>query len=133
MFVKQAGTNSAIHFPIQRGERRGDRHEQAARQTQLTEEDFKRRHTKYRFSPSEQIERSVDGVAQHFPGCRKESPYGEVGWGAACWRDDFQIEAGKRATATVIRNQVARLVGLVKETNLRSRFGFVESIEGLRR
>ena len=86
-----------LQSAIQRGERRGERHEQAARQSQLTEEDFKRLHTKYRLSLSDQIERAVDGVAQNFPGFRKETLYGEVGWGAACWRDDFQIESGKRS------------------------------------
>jgi hypothetical protein len=36
-------------------------------------------------------------VAQYFPGFRTEMLYGEVGWGAACYRDDLQIAAGKRS------------------------------------
>ena len=87
-----------LQSAIQRGERRGDRHDAAARQSQLTEEECKRLHTKYRLSLSERIERAIDGIAQHFPGFRKETLYGEVGWGAACWRDNFQIEAGKRSS-----------------------------------
>jgi len=86
-----------LQSAIQRGEQRGVRSEQAARQTQLTEEECKRLHTKYRLSLSDRIERAIDGVAQHFPGFRKETLYGEVGWGAACWRDDLQVEAGKRS------------------------------------
>jgi hypothetical protein len=92
-----------LQSAIQRGERRGERHEQAVRQSQLTEEEFKRLHTKYRLSLSDRIEHAVDGVAQHFPGFRKETLYGEVGWGAACWRDNLVVEAGKRS------NQYSRL------------------------
>jgi len=86
-----------LQSAIQRGEKRGERHEEAARQTQLTEEELKRLHTKYRLSMSEHIERAIEGVAQHFPGFRKETLYGEVGWGAACWRDDLIVDAGKRS------------------------------------
>lgn len=92
-----------LQSAIQRGERRGERHDQAARQSQLTEEEFRRLHTKYRLSLSDRIERAIDGVAQHFPGFRKETLYGEVGWGAACWRDNLVVEAGKRS------NQYSRL------------------------
>jgi len=92
-----------LQSAIERGEKRGVRHEQAARQSQLTEEEFKRLHTKYRLSLSDRIERAIDGVANHFPGFRKETLYGEVGWGAACWRDDLIVEAGKRT------NQYSRL------------------------
>jgi hypothetical protein len=87
-----------LQSAIQRGERRSERHSQAARQSQLTEEEFKRLHTKYRLSLSERIEKAIDGVAQHFPGFRKETLYGEVGWGAACWRDNLVVEAGKRSS-----------------------------------
>jgi hypothetical protein len=82
---------------IERGQRRGERHEQAARAAQLTEEEFKRLHTSYRLTLSDRIEKAVDRVAQYFPGFRTEMLYGEVGWGAACYRDDLQIAAGKRS------------------------------------
>jgi len=86
-----------LQSAIERGERRGARHEQSERATQLTEEECKRLHTKYRLSLSERIEKTIDGVAQHFPGFRRETLYGEVGWGAACWRDDLIVEAGRRS------------------------------------
>ncbi len=86
-----------LQSAIQRGEKRGARHEEVARQSQLSEEEFKRLHTKYRLSLSDRIEKAIDGVAQHFPGFRRETLYGEVGWGAACWRDNLQMEAGKRS------------------------------------
>ncbi|MGV3485091.1 MAG: hypothetical protein ACO1RT_11800 [Planctomycetaceae bacterium] len=86
-----------LQSAIQRGERRGERQVQSARQSQLSEEECKRLHTKYRLSLSDRIEHAIDGVAQHFPGFRKETLYGEVGWGAACWRDNLQVESGKRS------------------------------------
>ncbi len=85
-----------LRSAIERGEKRGERRDEAARQTQLTEDEFKRLHTKYRLSLSDRIEKAIDGVAQNFPGFRKETLYGEVGWGAACYRDDLLVDAGKR-------------------------------------
>lgn len=82
---------------IQRGRHRSERHEAAARAAQLSEEEFKRLHTKYRLALSERIEEAIEGVAHHFPGFRTEVLYGEVGWGAACYRDDLQIVAGRRS------------------------------------
>lgn len=82
---------------IQRGQLRGKQSEQASRANQLTEEEFKRLHTQYRLSLSDRIEKAIDRVAQHFPGFRTEMLYGEVGWGAACYRDDLTLSAGRRS------------------------------------
>ena len=82
---------------IERGQRRGERHDQAARAAQMTGEEFKRMHTSYRLSLSERIEKAIDRVAQHFPGFRTEMLYGDVGWGAAAYRDDLLLVAGKRS------------------------------------
>jgi len=82
---------------IERGHRRGQRHEEAARAAHLTEEEFKRLHTSYRLTLSDQIEKAVDRVAQYFPGFRTEMLYGEVGWGAAAYRDDLVIVSGRRS------------------------------------
>ncbi|RPH79280.1 MAG: hypothetical protein EHM77_06065 [Planctomycetaceae bacterium] len=82
---------------IQRGQLRGKQSEEASRATQLSEEEFKRLHTQYRLSLSDRIEKAIDRVAQHFPGFRTEMLYGEVGWGAACYRDDLTLSAGRRS------------------------------------
>ena len=92
-----------LRSAIERGQRRGDRHVQAARAAQLSEEEFKRLHTSYRLTLSERIERAIESVAHNFPGFRTELLYGEVGWGAACYRDDLQIIAKER------RNLYSRL------------------------
>ena len=86
-----------LRSAIQRGQRRGERHEQAARAAQLTEEEFKRLHTSHRLVLSERIEQAIESVAHNFPGFRTELLYGEVGWGAACYRDDLQIVANRRS------------------------------------
>lgn len=82
---------------IERGKRRGVRHEQAARAAQMSEDEFKRLHSSYRLSLSDQIEKAVDRIALHFPGFRTEMLFGEVGWGAACYRDDLQMLEGRRS------------------------------------
>ncbi len=87
-----------LQAAIARGEKRSERHEQAVKQSQLSEEDLKRLHTKYRLALSDRIEKAVESVAQHFPGFRRETLYGETGWGAACWRDNLHVEGGKRSS-----------------------------------
>ena len=81
---------------IQRGQRRSERHRQATRAQQLSEEEFRRLHTSYRLSLSERIDQAIEGVVNHFPGFRKEVIYGDAGWGAACYRDDLRIVGGRR-------------------------------------
>ncbi len=87
-----------LQSAIRRGQRRGERHQQAARAAELTEEEFKRLHTSHRLVLSDRIEKAIDGVAHYFPGFRTEMIYGEAGWGAACYRDDLQISSGRRSS-----------------------------------
>lgn len=87
-----------LQAAIQRGQRRQLRHAEAAHSAQLSEEECKRLHSAYRLKLSEQIEVAIDRIAQHFPGFRTEVLYGEVGWGAAAYRDDLVLEAGKRSS-----------------------------------
>lgn len=89
--------NQRLKSAIQRGQRRSERHEQAARAAQVSEEEFKRLHISYRLTLSERIEKAIEGVAHYFPGFRTELLYGEVGWGAACYRDDLQIVSNRRS------------------------------------
>lgn len=96
---------------IQRGQLRGKQSQEASRATQLSEEEFKRLHTQYRLSLSDRIEKAIDRVAQHFPGFRTEMLYGEVGWGAACYRDDLILSAGRRS------NQFSRLEMTIRPMN----------------
>ncbi|TWT79798.1 hypothetical protein CA13_12050 [Planctomycetes bacterium CA13] len=95
----EARLNSAI----ERGKHRATQKASAERQEELTTEELKRMHSALRLSLSERIEKSVHQVADHFPGFRTESVIGEGGWGAACYRDDLRLKAGRRT------NQYSRL------------------------
>jgi hypothetical protein len=83
---------------IQRGQLRQEASAEAARARELSEEEFRRLHSQYRLDLSEHIETCIQRLAAHFPGFQLETIFGEKGWGAACYRDDFQISRGQRTS-----------------------------------
>lgn len=87
---------SRLESAIQRGRKRAEHQASEERRKELSEEELKRLHTSYRLSLSEKIETAVKRVADHFPGFRTESVFGEEGWGTACFRDDLRLDAGRR-------------------------------------
>jgi hypothetical protein len=89
--------SSRLESAISRGKRRAEFHANQQRAQQMSEEELRRLHTSLRLSLSERIEHAVKRVADHFPGFRQESIFGEAGWGFACYRDDLKIDAGKRS------------------------------------
>jgi hypothetical protein len=100
--------NSRLESAIERGKRRAQLKADETRRKELSEEELKRMHSSYRLSLSDQIEAAIAKVADHFPGFRQETLFGEVGWGAACYRDDLLIEAGRR------RNQYSRMEMVIR-------------------
>lgn len=99
---------SRLESAIARGKKRADFKASQERKQELSEEELRRLHTSYRLALSDQIESAVNGVADHFPGFRTESLFGEVGWGGACYRDDLRIESGRR------ENQYSRLEMVIR-------------------
>ena len=99
---------SRLESAISRGRQRAGQHASKERQKELTEEEKRRLHTTHRLALSERIEKAIQRVADHFPGFRQESMYGEVGWGAACYRDDLRIDQGRRV------NQYSRLEMVIR-------------------
>jgi hypothetical protein len=83
---------------IHRGQRRQEASAEAARARQMSEEEFRRLHSQYRLDLSEHIEECIRRLVCHFPGFQFETIFGERGWGAACYRDDFQIDRGQRSS-----------------------------------
>jgi hypothetical protein len=81
---------------IQRGQRRSESAEQAARAEALSEDELRRRHGQYRLQFSEHIEKCIQKLPQYFPGFQYETIFGERGWGGACSRDDVRMQAGRR-------------------------------------
>jgi len=55
-------------------------------------------HTTYRLQLSERIDLVVKKLIDQFPGFQFENIFGEIGWGAACKRDDLRLVAGRRET-----------------------------------
>lgn len=78
---------------INRGELRKDEQARAELQQQLSEEQLRSLHTKYRLQLSEHIEQTMRKLPDHFPGFQYETVFGEKGWGAACSRDDFAVRS----------------------------------------
>ncbi len=78
---------------IKRGEYRQEEQSRASMQQQLTEEQLKSLHGKFRLQLSEHIEQVMRKLPDHFPGFQYETVFGEKGWGAACSRDDFASRA----------------------------------------
>ena len=87
---------SRLESAIDRGRRRGDAADSARRAAEMSEEERRSMHTQYRLELSEQVEKAINQVADHFPGFRTESLFGEIGWGTAAYRDDLAISGGKR-------------------------------------
>jgi hypothetical protein len=81
---------------IQRGKSRADEQLQEQMAKQLSEEESQKLHTQYRLELSEHIEQCVQRLANHFPGFRFETIFGDRGWGAACYRDDLRVVGGRR-------------------------------------
>ena len=94
---------SRLESAIARGKRRAQIKADEAKKKELSEEELKRMHSSFRLSLSDRIEAAIAQVADHFPGFRQESLIGEVGWGAACYRDDLRIKSGRRS------NQYSRM------------------------
>lgn len=95
--------NSRLESAIRRGKERAEHQASQQRRHELTADELRRLHTSYRLSLCDRIEEAVHRVADHFPGFRLESVFGEAGWGTACYRDDLRIEGGRR------NNQYSRL------------------------
>ncbi len=85
---------------VERGQQRGSARAEAERAKQLTEEELRQLHTKYRLKFSEHIEHCLRRLPQYFPGFQSETIYGERGWGTAASRDDFALgDAGRRGNS----------------------------------
>jgi hypothetical protein len=78
---------------VQRGQKRGQARDAAAKAKALSVEELRRLHNDQRLAISDHIERCLSALANRFPGFDKETIYGDAGWGTAVRRDD----AGQRA------------------------------------
>jgi hypothetical protein len=91
---------------IERGKARTEERLRQERQQALSEEELKRLHTQYRLQLSEHIEKCISQLPDHFPGFRVETIFGEKGWGAACSRDDFTVQQGRKRASRFSRMEM---------------------------
>jgi len=97
-----------LNSAISRGQKRRDQSQSEARQKELTEDELRRMHTSFRLALSDRIEKKIQKIIDAFPGFRPESLFGEIGWGTACYRDDLQIQSGRRS------NEYSRLEMVIR-------------------
>ncbi len=81
---------------ISRGQSKGKQASDLKKAATLSQEELKGRHAQLRLQLSEHIEKGIKKLADHFPGFRYETIYGEKGWGGACWRDDVGPGANRK-------------------------------------
>jgi hypothetical protein len=83
---------------IVRGQQRSEILARQAAAKALTEEEYRRLHSKLRLSLSEHIESCLQRLPNYFPGFQYETMYGDRGWGGACFREDLVLNRGSRTT-----------------------------------
>lgn len=62
----------------------------------LTEEEQKRRHSKFRMELTEHIEQRLKELSDNLPGFKMETIVDDRGWGSGVSRDDLVMAGGKR-------------------------------------
>ena len=87
-----------LESAVERGKEVADRRANNEREREQTEEELRERHSEYRLTLCDQIEKTINQLADHIPGFRAESVYDDDGWGSAAYREALQIEAGRRTT-----------------------------------
>lgn len=100
-----------LESAIDRGNRRRLAQDQANREREMSDEEARRLHTAHRLALSERISHQIDQLVNHFPGFRKQTLFGEGGWGAGCYRDDLTLSEGRRS------NRYSRLEITVRPQN----------------
>ncbi|MCA9149623.1 MAG: hypothetical protein KDA92_10005 [Planctomycetales bacterium] len=92
---------------IERGTMRGVDRARQERAQQMSEEELRQLHTRYRLQLSEHIEKCVRKLPQHFPGFQSETLFGDRGWGAACSRDDLNLGGDGRRSSRYSRLEMS--------------------------
>lgn len=105
-----------IKQAIDRGRTRQDAQIAAEQAKKLSQEEIRSRHAQFRLQLSEHIELGLKKLANHFPGFRYETIYGERGWGGALSRDDLVRGGAKYSRIEIVirpinEYQVVNLTG----------------------
>jgi hypothetical protein len=98
--------NKRLEKAIERGQQAGSSRVEAEAEKAITQKELARLHSQYRLTLCEHIETCLRQLADHFPGFRFETVFGEGGWGAGISRDDIQVDAQRQRTNYFSRLEV---------------------------
>lgn len=87
-----------LESAINRGKEVANQKASDQREREQSEEELRERHSECRLTLCERIEKTINQLADHFPGFRAESVYDDDGWGSAAFRENLHIENGRRST-----------------------------------
>jgi hypothetical protein len=76
---------------IERGRQTRESEQRLREEREMTEEELKQLHTRYRLELSDHIESCLRKLADYFPGFQFQTLMGEDGWGARISRDDVNL------------------------------------------
>lgn len=95
--------NARLQRAIARGERIRDERAQAAQQRELTDEELRQLHARYRIDLADRISDCLKKLADHLPGFEYSTVMGEDGWGGRIRREELQLKPGKPAASVISR------------------------------
>lgn len=98
--------DDALKNAILRGQDRAGSLRDSEHKKQLSIDELKNRHSKYRLSLSDYTEHGLKKLADHFPGFEYETIYGSRGWGGAVFRDDIRRGASGKGGSFYSRLEV---------------------------
>ncbi|WP_437226619.1 hypothetical protein SH661x_004679 [Planctomicrobium sp. SH661] len=91
---------------LERGEKTRDARGRAALERELSQEELRSLHSRYRLELSEHIEQCLKKLADHVPGFKFQSVMSEEGWGGRLSRDDLHLVPGRSAESRYSRLEV---------------------------
>lgn len=91
---------------LERGEKTRDARGRAALERELSQEELRSLHSRYRLELSDHIELCLRKLADHVPGFKYQSIVSEEGWGGRLSRDDLHLVPGRAPESRYSRLEV---------------------------
>jgi len=88
---------------LERGEKTRDARGRAALARELSQEELRAMHSRYRLELVDHIEECLTKLADHIPGFKYQSIMSEEGWGGRISRDDLHLNPGRSAESRYSR------------------------------
>jgi len=91
---------------LERGEKTRDARGRAALERELSQEDLRSLHSRFRLELSEHVEHCLQKLADQVPGFKFQSVMNEEGWGGRLSRDDLKLTPGRPPESRYSRLEV---------------------------